>query len=301
MVNFKEEILKIVDKESLFENELLKNHISFKVGGKADYLIEPSNIEMLIEVINFLKNNKLNYFIMGNGSNLLAKDEGYRGIIVKISSKLNNVKIIDNIVEAESGVLLSTLSKLIAENSLEGFEFASGIPGTLGGGIFMNAGAYDGEIKDVIEEVTIIDENGNLQVLNKNELELSYRSSIFQKKDYVILKAKLKFKIGDESEIKSKINELTKKRVSKQPLNLPSAGSTFKRPDGYYAAKLIDDAGLRGMRYKDAMVSEKHCGFIVNVGEANADDILTLIDIVKKTVNDKFSVMLEREVRIIGE
>ncbi|BEP29754.1 UDP-N-acetylmuramate dehydrogenase [Helicovermis profundi] len=299
--SFKTLILNIVASENVYENELLSKHTSFKIGGPAKLLIEPTNIEELIKVVDKCRENNIRFFILGNGSNIIALDQGYDGVIIKISNKLSNVEFIGENVICESGVLLSTLSKMIVEKSLKGFEFASGIPGTLGGAIYMNAGAYDSEMKNVVENVTVIDEIGKVKVLSNDEMKFEYRNSVVQKKGYIVLKVNIKLEKGIKSEIIEKINELTIKRTTKQPLHLPSAGSTFKRPSGYYAGKLIDDAGLRGVKFRGAMISSLHSGFVVNVDNATSYDVFTLIDVVKKTVKDTFDVNLEREVRILGK
>jgi len=238
---------------------------------------------------------------MGNGSNLLVRDKGFRGVVIKIAENFSDVRVENTKIKAQAGILLSRLSKIIMKKSLEGFEFASGIPGTLGGAVAMNAGAYGGEMKDVLVGCSVINEKGEVIYLNNDELELGYRRSIIQDKGYVVLEVDMKFKKGDYDKIKSINDDLTQRRTSKQPLHLPSAGSTFKRPVGYYAGKLIQDAGLKGVRIGDAQVSDLHSGFIVNVGNATAEDVINLIRLVQKVVRDRFDVELETEVKIIGE
>ncbi len=263
-------------------------------------LISADSIEVVKKSVALCKEHSIPYQIMGNGSNLLVCDEGIEGVVIKISDKFNVVSIDGELIKAQSGVLLSSLSKMIMEAHLTGFEFASGIPGTLGGAVFMNAGAYGGEMKDVIVGVTVLDEHGELKYLSNGELELGYRNSVIQRKKYVVLEADIKLEKGNHDEIRLYTKELTKKRTTKQPLHLPSAGSTFKRPPNNYAGKLIQDAGLKGVRFGDAQVSDKHSGFVVNHGGATCDDILSLIRFVQKVVYDQFEVNLEPEVRFLG-
>jgi UDP-N-acetylmuramate dehydrogenase len=292
--------LDILDKEDVLLDEPMANHTSFKIGGPADFFLRPRGISQLQEALKYCKEQQIPYYVMGNGSNLLVADKGFEGVIIQIYKNLSQVKIQGDYVTAEAGVLLSTLSNKICEASLTGFEFASGIPGTLGGAVCMNAGAYGGELKYVIESATVIDDQGELLTLSNEELKLGYRTSIVQQKGYVVVEAQLKLNKGNIAEIQAIIDDLTDKRTTKQPLELPSAGSTFKRPTGYYAGKLIMDSGLRGYQIGGAQVSEKHCGFVVNVDKATACDVLSLIKHIQKTVKDKFGVDLEPEVRILG-
>lgn len=291
---------KYVDMEILFD-EPMKEHTSFKIGGSADMLIRPTSIEQIRDIIKVIKTYNVPYFVLGNGSNLLVNDKGFRGVIIQLYRNMNEAKVEGNNVIAQAGILLSTLSKRIAAASLKGFEFASGIPGTLGGAIYMNAGAYGGEMKNHVSKVTAIDHNGELHTLSQDECQLGYRESIFQKNNYFILEVEMIFEKGSPEEIKAIIKELTSKRKDKQPLDKPSAGSTFKRPEGYYAGKLIMDAHLRGFSIGDAQVSEKHCGFIINKGTATAKDVTDLINHIRKTVFHHFGVAMEPEVRILGE
>lgn len=294
-------LLNILDKEGIYIDEPMKNHISFKVGGPADFLVKPENENQIKEVITFLNSNNIPYIVVGNGSNLLVKDGGIRGVVIKIADNFNKFTLEDNTVFAQSGALLSFMGKAILKKSLTGFEFAAGIPGTLGGAIAMNAGAYGGEMKDIVKSVKVIDTKGNIFELSNKEMEFEYRKSLINKSDYIVLSALIELKEGNYDEIKESMKELTKSRVTKQPLNLPSAGSTFKRPEGYFAAKLIEDSGLKGLTLGGAQVSDKHAGFVVNVGDAKAKDILDLINVVKSTVYSKFGVILEEEVKILGE
>ncbi|MBH1942557.1 UDP-N-acetylmuramate dehydrogenase [Mobilitalea sibirica] len=283
------------------QKERLEYHTSLHIGGEADYLVTPSTVDEIKEVTMLCKMNAIPYYIIGNGSNLLASDQGYRGVIIKLGERFSQVTIEDGRVTAQAGVLLSKLANMVAKNGLTGFEFAAGIPGTLGGAVTMNAGAYDGEIKQCIISVKVMDRQGDVFELDKEELELEYRSSILQKKNYILLEAVLQFDQGDMISIMERINELNNLRKEKQPLEQYSAGSTFKRPQGYYAGKLINDAGLRGYQVGQAAVSEKHCGFIINKGSATAKEFLTVIQDVRRTVYEKFGVKLEPEVKFLGE
>lgn len=294
-------LLNILDKEGIYLNEPMKNHISFKVGGPADFLLKPKTEDEIKKLIEFLKNENIPYIVIGNGSNLLVKDGGIRGVVIKIADNFNKFEIEDTKVVAQSGALLSFMGKAILNKSLTGFEFAAGIPGTLGGAIAMNAGAYGGEMKDIVKSVRLMDSKGNIIELSNKEMEFEYRRSLISKSDYIVLSAIMELKEGNFDEIKEYMKELTKSRVTKQPLNLPSAGSTFKRPEGHFAAKLIEDSGLKGLTLGGARVSEKHSGFVVNIGDAKAKDIIELINVVKSTVYSKFGVMLEEEVKILGD
>ncbi|RGX13711.1 UDP-N-acetylmuramate dehydrogenase [Paraclostridium sordellii] len=294
-------LLNILDKEGIYLNEPMKNHISFKVGGPADFLLKPKTEDEIRKLIEFLKNENIPYIVIGNGSNLLVKDGGIRGVVIKIADNFNKFEIEDTKVIAQSGALLSFMGKAILNKSLTGFEFASGIPGTLGGAIAMNAGAYGGEMKDIVKSVRLMDSKGNIIELSNKEMEFEYRRSLISKSGYIVLSAIMELKEGNFDEIKGYMKELTKSRVTKQPLNLPSAGSTFKRPEGHFAAKLIEDSGLKGLTLGGARVSEKHSGFVVNIGDAKAKDIIELINVVKSTVYSKFGVMLEEEVKILGD
>ncbi|MCQ4697904.1 UDP-N-acetylmuramate dehydrogenase [Paeniclostridium sordellii] len=294
-------LLNILDKEGIYLNEPMKNHISFKVGGPADFLLKPKTEDEIKKLIEFLKNKNIPYIVIGNGSNLLVKDGGIRGVVIKIADNFNKFEIEDTKVVAQSGALLSFMGKAILNKSLTGFEFAAGIPGTLGGAIAMNAGAYGGEMKDIVKSVRLMDSKGNIIELSNKEMEFEYRRSLISKSDYIVLSAIMELKEGNFDEIKGYMKELTKSRVTKQPLNLPSAGSTFKRPEGHFAAKLIEDSGLKGLTLGGARVSDKHSGFVVNIGDAKAKDIIELINVVKSTVYSKFGVMLEEEVKILGD
>lgn len=298
--DFAMELVKWLGEENVKIDEPMKKHTSFRVGGPVDVLVTPETFEQVREVIDLAKKNNIPYFVIGNGSNLLVKDGGVRGAIVKLC-KLDKVSVEDEVITAQGGVLLSKVSSLAAKNSLTGFEFASGIPGSIGGALTMNAGAYNGEISQVIESALVIDKNGDMIRLSKEDLELGYRMSSIMKHGYTVLEAVLKLQKGDSEKIYGRIQDLGRRRREKQPLEYPSAGSTFKRPEGYFAAKLIEDSGLKGVHVGDAEVSQKHSGFIINKGNATAKDILNLIEIVQNTVKEKFNVDLHTEVMIIGE
>ena len=286
--------------ENVILNAEMKNYVHFKVGGPADILLIPENKEQVIKSIQICKENNIPYFVVGNGSNLLVKDGGIKGVVIKLN-EVKNINVMGETIEAECGAMLKDVSAKALKESLTGFEFACGIPGTIGGAVFMNAGAYDGEISQVIESAEVIDNNGEIKVLSSEELELGYRTSIVMKKNYIVLSARFKLKHGEVRKIKEIVEELTSKRESKQPLEYPSAGSTFKRPVGYYAGKLIQDAGLKGYSIGGAAVSEKHSGFVINKNNATAKDILDLIRHIQNVVKEKFGVDLHPEVRIIGE
>ena len=279
----------------------MSRHTTFRVGGEAAYYLIPESGEEIKEAVAFAKNKNLPYFIIGNGSNLLVSDQGYDGVVIEIGSGLSNMEIReDGSVYAEAGIRLGQMASALQQAGRTGFEFASGIPGTLGGAVTMNAGAYGGEIKDVIKKATVLREDGTIVELDRDELELGYRTSIIQRENMIVVAAELAFEKGDPDEILAQMRDLLARRSDKQPLNYPSAGSTFKRPEGYFAGKLIQDAGLRGYRVGDAQVSEKHCGFVVNRGEATAADIWQLIQDVQKKVWEEFQVKLEPEVRMLG-
>lgn len=295
------DFLNCFSKEQILLNEPMKNHTSFKLGGIADILFEPKNSDEIVLVVKKCKLLNIPYYIIGNGSNILVLDNGFRGVIIKISSNYKKTKIDDDKITCQSGILLSELAKVLLDSSLTGFEFASGIPGTIGGAVFMNAGAYGGEMKDIIISCKVLTNDGEVILLNNSELMLGYRTSIVQKNNYIVLETTLQLAKGDFNKIKEKMNELSTLRSDKQPLEYPSAGSTFKRPKGYFAGKLIMDSDLQGYTIGDAQVSKKHCGFIINKGNATSSDVINLINHIKVTVKNNFDVELEPEVRIIGE
>lgn len=292
---------KLYDQNQVMIGESMSRHTSFKIGGEAKILVIPETIEQIAKTIELCKAYDQPFFIMGNGSNILVDDDGIDALVIKISEPFGKVEINGTEVIAEAGVLLSKLSKIVMRESLQGFEFASGIPGTLGGAVFMNAGAYGGEMKDVVNWIDVLTMEGEILRIDRDELAFDYRTSVVRAHGWVVLRVSMSFERGNFEIIKEITNELTKKRVSKQPLDLPSAGSTFKRPPGHYAGQLIENAGLRGLRHGDAQVSEKHCGFIVNLGNATCKQVMDLISVVQKVVLDTFGVELEREVRIFGK
>ena len=287
------------NEEDITVDSPMSEHIYFRVGGPSDILVTPVNEEQVVNTLKLCREYNVPYFILGNGSNILVKDGGISGVVIKFN-KLNKITTEGNCVTAQSGALLKDVSKAALENNLRGFEFACGIPGSIGGAVFMNAGAYDGEMAHVIKSARVIDENCNIKNLTKEELELGYRSSIVMKKGYVVIEATVELESGEYASIKDKIDDLTNRRESKQPLEYPSAGSTFKRPEGYFAGKLIQDSGLKGFSIGGAAVSEKHSGFVINKGGATAKDVLDVIAHVQKTVKENFDVELHTEVRIIG-
>ncbi|ABN51353.1 UDP-N-acetylenolpyruvoylglucosamine reductase [Acetivibrio thermocellus ATCC 27405] len=295
------EIEKIAGQENVKLDEPMKNHTSFKVGGPADILVTPVSVSQLSQILKLCKNKSVPVFVMGNGTNLIVRDKGIRGVVVKIFDNLNQFTVKDDIITAYAGILLSRVSTIAYENGLTGLEFACGIPGTLGGAVAMNAGAYGGEMKDVVVETEYMDKDGEIRVVRDDGHQFGYRTSFIQKNSGIVIKTSMKLKKGNKEEIKALMDDLTQRRQEKQPLEMPSAGSIFKRPEGYFAGKLIEDCGLRGHRIGGAEVSQKHCGFIVNTGDAKAKDILDLIEYIRNTVKMKFGVDMQTEVRIVGE
>lgn len=291
----------LLGKEGVLTEEPMKKHTTFRLGGPADYFLCPCDAGQVAGILHICREEGLPWFVLGNGSNLLVSDAGYRGVVIQIYKNMNQVWIDGEKITAQAGALLSAVSKKAMEAGLSGIEFASGIPGTLGGAAVMNAGAYGGEMKDVLETVKILTPEGEVRTLLAEELELGYRTSIIKEKGYLVLEAVMKLSQGDQEAIRARMEELKVQRVSKQPLEYPSAGSTFKRPEGYFAGKLIQDSGLRGYRVGGAQVSEKHCGFVINTGEASAADVACLIRDVQKQVYEKFGVKLETEVKYLGE
>ncbi|MBZ4646610.1 MAG: UDP-N-acetylmuramate dehydrogenase [Petroclostridium sp.] len=296
-----ESLSTIISEKNILQNESMKNHTSFKIGGCADIMVLPQNYEQLAQTVRLCREQNIEYFLMGNGSNLLVTDKGIRGVVIKTVNFLNKIEVYENYIECEAGVLLSKLAHAALQNGLTGLEFASGIPGTLGGAVVMNAGAYDGEMKDVVIETKYIDEDGKFCTVAGEQHKFGYRTSIFQGTNKIVVSSRLKLEYGDKKSIKEKMDDLNKRRRDKQPLEMPSAGSVFRRPEGYYAGKLIQDSGLRGYSIGGAQVSEKHCGFIVNKGNATAQDVLDLIKYIQETVKSKFGVALDTEVKVIGE
>lgn len=296
-----EELCNLLGTGQVLEKEPMSRHTTFRIGGPADYFVTPGNPKEIKDTITLARKADVPYYILGNGSNLLVGDKGYRGIIIQIYKNMNKIYTKDSRIYAQSGALLSKVAAEALEHGLKGFEFASGIPGSLGGAVMMNAGAYGGEMKQVIESATVLTPDGEVKVLSVEELELGYRTSIVAKNAYIVLEAVIRLEQGDAIEIRSYMEELKEKRVTKQPLEYPSAGSTFKRPEGYFAGKLIEDAGLRGFRVGNAQVSEKHCGFVVNRGGATAAEVVSLMEQVADKVEAMSGVRLEPEVKRIGE
>lgn len=299
--SFYDKLNNVIGKDSILIDEPMSRHTTFRVGGPADFFVTPKVKEEVRDVIRICKEAGMPYYIIGNGSNLLVSDAGYRGVIVQIYKEMNEVKVEGDLVKAQAGALLSGIAAKALGAELSGFEFASGIPGTIGGACVMNAGAYGGEMKDVLESVTVLTGKGKIIELGRNELELGYRTSVIAKKGYIVLGAALKLERGDGEKIKTYMDELKEKRVTKQPLEYPSAGSTFKRPEGYFAGKLIEDAGLRGFQVGGAQVSEKHCGFVINRDHAAAADIMELMRQVQIRVKENSGVDLEPEVKRLGD
>lgn len=299
---FYQKLILILPEEQVRLKERMEKHTSLHIGGEADYFVIPYTYVEVREVLSLCKEEKMPYFILGNGSNLLVSDSGYRGLILQLADNLSDILVReDHTITAQAGTMLARLANEAAAHSLTGLEFASGIPGTLGGAVTMNAGAYDGEMKQCLIGAKVLDEEGNILELGLKELELGYRSSILQRKNYILLEADLRLSIGNEADIRNRMKELNALRREKQPLEQYSAGSTFKRPQGYFAGKLISDAGLRGYQVGQAAVSEKHCGFVINKGNATARDFLTLMEDVTRNVEEKFGVRLEPEVKLLGD
>lgn len=291
----------LLGEDRVFTEEAMSQHTTFKIGGPADYFLMPDKGEDVGRVIKICKEKEIPYFILGNGSNLLVGDGGYRGAVIQIYRNMSSVTVEGNEITAQAGALLSSVAAAAKNASLTGFEFAGGIPGTIGGAVVMNAGAYGGEMKDVLTEVTVMNAEGDIFTLPTEELELGYRTSIIKTAGYIVLEAKIRLKEGDPEVIRETMKDLTIRRTTKQPLEYPSAGSTFKRPEGYFAGKLIMDSGLAGYQVGGAQVSEKHCGFVINAGGATARDVRTLMDNVRDIVYKKYGVTLEPEVKFLGE
>lgn len=287
--------------DNVKQHEPMSRHTTFRIGGPADFYLCPHSTNEVQEIVEICKEEKLPYFVLGNGSNLLVSDKGYRGVVIQLWKNFSDITVKDCCIQAKAGALLSKVAAEALEAGLTGMEFASGIPGTIGGAAFMNAGAYGGEMKDIIKSVKVLDTQGEVRVLPKEELKMGYRTSIVKEKGYTVLSVELELTRGNQEEIRNTMEDLKERRTSKQPLEMPSAGSTFKRPEGYFAGKLIMDSGLRGFSVGGAQVSEKHCGFVVNKGGATAMDVLNLIREVQRRVKEQFGVDLETEVRFLGE
>ncbi|MEE0368906.1 MAG: UDP-N-acetylmuramate dehydrogenase [Blautia sp.] len=291
----------LLGRDHVLTDEPMKQHTTFKIGGPADYFLVPETGEEVGEIIKICRKTDTPYFILGNGSNLLVGDGGYRGAVIQVYRNMSAVTVEGTTITAQAGALLSAVAAAAKNASLTGFEFAGGIPGTVGGAAVMNAGAYGGEMKDVLVEVTVMDAEGKIFAIPAEKLELGYRTSVIKKAGYIVLEAKIRLKEGDQEAIRERMKELTIQRTTKQPLEYPSAGSTFKRPEGYFAGKLVMDSGLRGYQVGGARISEKHCGFVINAGDATAKDVRTLMDNVRDIVYEKYGVTLEPEVKFLGE
>ena len=295
-------ISEIIDEKRILRNEPMKKHTTFRIGGPADVLVKPATITEIEQVLQCCEEQAVPYYVVGNGSNLLVGDEGIRGVVLQLGNDFSEVEVCeDDTIWVQAGCRLSKVANLAAEHALTGMEFAAGIPGTIGGAVMMNAGAYGGEMKDIIECVTLLTPDREVLILPQDQMEFGYRESIVSKENYIVLEAKLRLQKGEPEAIEAKMKEYSEARRSKQPLEYPSAGSTFKRPEGYYAGKLIMDAGLAGYRVGDAQVSEKHCGFVINCGQATAKDVIAVMNDVIHRVAEAYQVELEPEVRKIGE
>lgn len=299
--NIYDKVVDIVGEENVHTDEPMSRHTTFRIGGNADYFVKPGNADEVAAVIVVCREYNIPYFILGNGSNLLVSDDGYRGMIINIMDNMDSVTVDGRIITAQAGAMLVRVSVMARDNALTGLEFASGIPGTIGGAVYMNAGAYGGEMKNVVKTVRAIDEYGRIYELDSEKMDFSYRHSVVEERKLIVLEVTLELEHGSREAIDDRMKELAEARRSKQPLEYPSAGSTFKRPEGYFAGKLIMDAGLRGYSVGGAQVAEKHCGFVINKGGATASDVVELIRDVQHDVDDKFGVTLEPEVKMLGE
>ncbi len=301
MDELKKTLSSLAGSDCVLEKEEMRRHTTFRIGGPADLFVTPKTIPAAADVIRFCRKRGIPFYILGNGSNLLVSDEGYRGVVIQLYRNLSQIQIQGTRLEVQAGAMLSAIAARARENALTGFEFAAGIPGTLGGAMVMNAGAYGGELKDVLTETLILDECGEIRWIPCEEMEFGYRKSAVTPRGWTALGARLALRPGDPEEIRRRMEELKEQRVSKQPLEYPSAGSTFKRPEGYFAGKLIMEAGLRGFSVGDAQVSEKHCGFVINRGNATASEVLELMREVTRRVKEHSGVTLEPEVKLLGE
>lgn len=300
MSHFYDEITTALPELQVLKDESMSRHTTFRIGGPADYFVCPDR-EQIAEVLAVAKKCGMAITVIGNGSNLLVGDKGIRGLVVEIGSAMNQIMVDKNHITAGAGALLSQVAAKAAAAELGGMEFAAGIPGSVGGAVTMNAGAYGGEMKDILRTVTVLTPEGELKTLDVSEMDLSYRHSCVPEQQYIVLEAEIELGYKPEEEIRAQMEELRNKRIEKQPLEYPSAGSTFKRPEGYFAGKLIMDAGLRGYRVGDAQVSEKHCGFVINRKNASAQEVRQLMQDVQDKVKAQFGVMLEPEVKMLGE
>ena len=303
MEDIEKQLQDIINRKNILKNEPMEKHTSFKIGGNADYFIKITSIEELKAILNFASKKNIPLTVVGNGTNLLVREGGIRGIVIKLELKNFKIKRLSNeiLITAESGLTLSALSSIALKEELEGLEFLSGIPGTIGGALRMNAGAYGAEMKDIVIKTRYMTYDGKIKTLDYKEHEFEYRNSIFSKIDAIIIDTTIKVRKGEKKEIENKIEEYSKSRREKQPLEYPNAGSTFKRVEGLITAKMIDDCGLKGYNIGDAEVSSKHAGFIINKGKATASDVLELAEYVKTKVKSKFNVDIELEILVLGE
>ena len=293
-------LINITGKDNVRINEPMKNHTTFKIGGPAQYYVTPESVTQIQEVVSLCRDMNIPLHVIGNGSNILVGDDGVDGVVLALFNTFSDYEIKDNVITAQAGMSLIKLAVIALREGLTGLEFASGIPGSVGGAVYMNAGAYDGQMKDVVTSVTVLDEAGNIRILGRDELDMGYRTSTVAKHNMIVLQVLIELKAGNKEQIKDRMNQLSELRKQKQPLEYPSAGSTFKRPEGYFAGKLIADAGLKGYSIGGAAVSEKHAGFVVNMGGATAKDVVELTDYIKKRIIEQFGVTLELEIKKIG-
>lgn len=300
-MNLYEELCSIAGEGNVLKDEPMAIHTTFRIGGPADYFVMPREVDAVRKIVHLCREEQIPYYVVGNGSNLLVGDRGFRGVIIQIYKNMDRISVEGQEIRVQAGALLSKTAAAALEAGLAGLEFASGIPGTVGGAVRMNAGAYGGEMKQVLKSASVLTPEGEVRTLPADEMKLGYRTSIVSKMDYIVLEAVLELTAGSKDEIRFRMDELKEKRVSKQPLEYGSAGSTFKRPEGYFAGKLIQDAGLRGFRVGNAQVSEKHCGFVINRGGATANEVAELMDEVVRRVEENSGVRLEPEVKRIGE
>ena len=296
-----EKLQKMLGEAKVLVNEPMASHTTFRIGGPADYFVMPETVEELANVLKLCKEENTPYFILGNGSNLLVGDKGFRGVVIQLYKNFDGLSMEGTKITVKSGAMLIRVAKEAGKAGLTGLEFASGIPGTIGGAMVMNAGAYGGEMKDVVTSVTVLTKDGDIKTLSGDEMNFRYRGSVVEDEGYIVLEAVMELKEGNLEEIQARMDELSVQRRTKQPIEYPSAGSTFKRPEGYFAGKLIQDAELRGYQVGGAQVSEKHCGFVINAGGATAADVMQLMQDVSDKVMEQFGVTLEPEVKRIGE
>ena len=291
---------KFVPQENILLQESMAGHTTFRIGGPADCFVQLENEEQLMGIQRYLRLVEVPFFLLGNGSNLLVSDDGYRGVILQVGRKMNKIEVAGNIIVAQAGATMAQVAKAALENGLTGLEFASGIPGTIGGGVVMNAGAYGGELRQVVTMVKVVSKDGEILELDNDTMEFGYRTSTIRNSGFTVIEVTFCLQSGDKDEIKAKMDDLASRRREKQPLEFPSAGSTFKRPEGHFAGQLIMEAGLSGFQIGGARVSDKHCGFVINAGSATAQDVRAVIAEVQRQVKDKFNVDLETEVIYLG-